>query len=159
MHTLMRLPSSTHILESTLPITLTCRARSPTSATRYNGATRGRIVTSASVDWLSGHQYGNRTGVAQHNGTWLTSDSSDLHGSGWVLSTDLRARYRRAGTHGVCLGLVVHCARMLCICTRLIGLGRSYLMHPCVVLARSQLALHAPAGTAPRAWSALWRVA
>jgi len=66
--------------------------------TRYNGATRQRILTSASggTNWLSGHWQGI-SGVAHHN-TWITQSSVDIHGNNWVISSDQNNTYRSQGT-------------------------------------------------------------
>jgi hypothetical protein len=59
--------------------------------TRYNGATRARILDGQNINWLSGHWSG-RSGIAYHNG-WLTNQT-DRHGSKWVLGTDQNSLYR-----------------------------------------------------------------
>ena len=44
-------------------------------------------------NWFSGHWNGY-TGVAYHDGEFLTSSSSDLHGTNWVVSSDSYQIYR-----------------------------------------------------------------
>lgn len=60
--------------------------------TRYNGATRNRILSTSNTNWLSGHWAG-MSGVAFHN-NWITQNSSNVHGCNWVLSTDQNSMYR-----------------------------------------------------------------
>ena len=59
--------------------------------TKYNGDKKGRIVSSVSGDWLSGHWAG-RSGIAYHE-SWLAA-YEDHHQSNWVLSTDQNNLYR-----------------------------------------------------------------
>ena len=59
--------------------------------------TRQRIFDGLGNNWLSGFHV-SAVGGAYHAGTdWITPQS-DLHGNGWVLSTDQRNMYRSNGT-------------------------------------------------------------
>eukprot|EP01083_Nonionella_stella_P311385 1110183_1 len=62
---------------------------------RYFG-TEKRIFQSFEYPWLSGF-YSGKSGVA-HHGNWITSYTTDRHGSEWVLSSDRRSLYRSQGT-------------------------------------------------------------
>lgn len=62
--------------------------------TRYNGATKGRILTGKSNNWISGHHAG-KTGVAYHGGTWITPTlATEINHDGWFQSTDTNTTYR-----------------------------------------------------------------
>ena len=63
---------------------------------RYSGATKGRIISGANGNWLSGF-FSNASGVA-HHGAWNTLHV-DSHGSNWVVSTDKKGSYRSNGTN------------------------------------------------------------
>lgn len=55
--------------------------------TRYNGATRGRILQQASpANWISGHWNGS-SGVAWRTNKWITN-TNNKHGTAWMLATD-----------------------------------------------------------------------
>ena len=63
---------------------------------RYNGASRGRILTGAVTanNWLSGF-HGSKTGVAYRPGGWITgSTSGENNHQAWFQSTDTNSRYR-----------------------------------------------------------------
>lgn len=62
--------------------------------TRYNG-TEKRIFDGVAPNWLSGF-WGGLAGVAYHDG-WITSSSTDYHGTDWVISTDQNSLYRSNG--------------------------------------------------------------
>ncbi|MEI8286416.1 MAG: YDG domain-containing protein, partial [Actinomycetes bacterium] len=62
---------------------------------RYNGASKRRIFTSTSGNWLTG-QYEGTAGVAYHNG-WLTSGTAPASPTGWLLTTDQNNLYRANG--------------------------------------------------------------
>lgn len=59
---------------------------------RYNGATRARILNGNGNNWLSGH-WGGYSGIAYHVG-WLTQYNETQHGSKWVMSSDQNGLYR-----------------------------------------------------------------
>jgi hypothetical protein len=68
---------------------------------KYNGSTKGRIVTSLDgVNWLSGH-YSAKSGLAYHGTTaaWITQSASTVHGDNWVISTDQNNLYRSQGVN------------------------------------------------------------
>lgn len=58
---------------------------------KYN-ATGGRIFDCVEANWLSGF-WGGKSGLAHHN-AWITSETTNVHGTNWVLSTDQHALYR-----------------------------------------------------------------
>ena len=60
--------------------------------TRYYSTQTGRILTSITNNWLSGH-WGGKSGLAYHEG-WLTQTTSDIHGSNWVLGVDQNYLFR-----------------------------------------------------------------
>jgi hypothetical protein len=62
--------------------------------TRYNGAaggTKGRIITGATNNFLSGHWNGN-AGVAHHD-NWITVPQVDIHGTNFFIGTDIATQY------------------------------------------------------------------
>jgi hypothetical protein len=63
---------------------------------RYNGADRGRILQGFDKNWLSGFHDGD-AGVANHCASWMTNSAEDVHGSDWVLGSDLNDRFRSNG--------------------------------------------------------------
>lgn len=63
-------------------------------ARQTSSASRGRIFTGATGNWLSGF-WGN-SGQAYHEG-WLTDYSTDPHGLNWFVSSDQNSLYRSAG--------------------------------------------------------------
>lgn len=54
--------------------------------------TNSRLITGTGNNWLSGF-WGGYSGVAFHEG-WLTQNTSSVHGTNWVLSTDQNSLYR-----------------------------------------------------------------
>lgn len=69
---------------------------------RYNrngqgvGTGSGRILQSSqssAINWLSGHWNG-LSGVTNHNNTWITQNTYNIHNYNWVLSTDQNQLYR-----------------------------------------------------------------
>lgn len=76
----------------TFPAGILSAAHTLLHLARYNGATRGRIMSSSNINWLSGHSAPGLAGVALQNGSWITPYRTDLHGTGWVLSTSMRGR-------------------------------------------------------------------
>lgn len=60
--------------------------------TRYAGEQKQRIISASNINWLSGHWAG-LSGVCFQNG-FLTSSSTDYHGTKWVISTTMKNRYR-----------------------------------------------------------------
>lgn len=84
----------------------------PLAPRRYNGtANRGRIIASSNLNWLSGHYgtnaLGRMTGMARRpDPTGFITANNDLHGDGWVLSTDMRMRWggdkASLPSHGAC---------------------------------------------------------
>ena len=66
---------------------------------RYTGGTRRRIITSTSINFLSGHWNGC-AGVAYHEG-WLTSYTTDYYGNTFFINTDTASKMY---TNGVIRG-------------------------------------------------------
>ena len=58
---------------------------------RYYGTSKGRIFDGVNLGWISGF-WAARSGICQQNAAWITQSTTDLHGSSWVLSTDMRGR-------------------------------------------------------------------
>ena len=56
--------------------------------------TRNRIFDGVTSNWLSGF-HGGKSGVAHHDG-WLTQ-TTDIHGDNWLISTDQKDLYRSNG--------------------------------------------------------------
>jgi hypothetical protein len=63
---------------------------------RYNGGTKRRIFASPSQNWLTGF-YNGWVGVAHHN-AWITN-TADVYGNNWVISTDASQLYRGNGVN------------------------------------------------------------
>jgi hypothetical protein len=81
--------------------------------------TRKRIFDGVTANWLSGF-HGGKSGVAYHgdppnNGGWLTSQTDDIHGDTWVLSTDQKDMYRSNGTDRTVLDYSEGSSRQLSI--------------------------------------------
>jgi hypothetical protein len=76
--------------------------------TRYNGTTRQRIFDGVGGNFLSGF-HGGHSGVAYHNGTWITQSSVDTFGNAWVVSTDQNNMYRGQGINQT-IGTPTGCA-------------------------------------------------
>ena len=64
---------------------------------RYNGSVRGRIFQGVNFDWLSGFHF-NKAGISYKGSSciWITQ-TSDLHGSDWVLGSDRSDSFRSNG--------------------------------------------------------------
>ena len=58
--------------------------------------TKSRIFTSSTNNWLSGF-WGGQAGIAYHD-NWVTN-TTDIHGFNWVISTDQLNLYRSNGTN------------------------------------------------------------
>jgi hypothetical protein len=74
-----------------LPSTYTC-----ISLSKYNGASRQRILDGINNNWLSGH-WGGLTGCAYHEGWIHYPNSTDYYSNTWVLSSDQNSLYRSNG--------------------------------------------------------------
>jgi hypothetical protein len=98
--------SGTTATNITFPSTILPATYTLFHVTRYaNTTNRGRIITSASTNWLSGF-WGSLSGVAYHN-AWVTGSTQDwstvvggatsTQGQTWLLSTDQSSLYRANG--------------------------------------------------------------
>ena len=57
---------------------------------RYTGGSRGRILASNTINFLTGH-HGGTAGVAYHEG-WITPSSTDYYGNQFFINTDTAAK-------------------------------------------------------------------
>jgi hypothetical protein len=64
---------------------------------RYNGTSKMRLFDGVGGNFFSGF-HGGRSGVAHHNGVWITQ-IVDSFGNAWVVSTDQNNMYRGQGTN------------------------------------------------------------
>eukprot|EP01083_Nonionella_stella_P047795 127939_1 len=62
---------------------------------KYDGGVKDRIFMADYYNFLSGF-YRGLSGV-EHQGSWITQSTEDIHGSDWVFSTDQRNMYRSNG--------------------------------------------------------------